>query len=40
MLRAEMEKVKTQLGFKGTLEQFLVSLKQTKKQCLIKRQKK
>jgi hypothetical protein len=31
---------KTQLGFKGTLEQFLVSLKQTKKQCLIKRQKK
>ena len=31
MLRAEMEKVKTQLGFKGTLEQFLVSLKTDKK---------
>lgn len=31
MLRAEMEKVKTQLGFKGTLEQFLVSLKTNKK---------
>ena len=31
MLRAEMEKVKTQLGFKGTLEQFLTSLKTDKK---------
>ena len=31
MLRAEMEKVKTQLGFKGTLERFLVSLKTDKK---------
>ena len=31
MLRAEMEKVKTQLGFKGTLEQFLTSLKTNKK---------
>lgn len=31
ILRAEMEKVKTQLGFKGTLEQFLVSLKTDKK---------
>lgn len=31
MLRAEMEKVKVQLGFKGTLEQFLVSLKTNKK---------
>ena len=31
MLRAEMEKVKAQLGFKGTLEQFLTSLKTDKK---------
>ena len=31
MLRAEMEKVKTQLGFKGSLEQFLTSLKTDKK---------
>ena len=31
MLRAEMEKVKTQLGFKGSLEQFLLSLKTDKK---------
>ena len=31
MLRAEMEKVKTQLGFKGTLEEFLTSLKTDKK---------
>ena len=31
MLRAEMEKVKTQLGFKGSLEQFLSSLKTDKK---------
>ena len=31
MLRAEMEKVKTQLGFKGTLEEFLTSLKTEKK---------
>ena len=31
MLRAEMEKVKKQLGFKGTLEQFLTSLKTNKK---------
>jgi uncharacterized protein (DUF885 family) len=31
MLRAEMEKVKTQLGFKGSLEEFLTSLKTDKK---------
>jgi len=31
MLRAEMEKVKKQLGFKGTLEEFLTSLKTDKK---------
>jgi uncharacterized protein (DUF885 family) len=31
MLRAEMEKVKTQLGFKGSLEEFLLSLKTDKK---------
>ena len=31
MLRAEMEKVKTRLGFKGSLEQFLTSLKTDKK---------
>lgn len=31
MLRAEMEKVKTQLGFKGSVEQFLTSLKTDKK---------
>ena len=31
MLRAEMEKVRTQLGFKGSLEQFLTSLKTDKK---------
>jgi uncharacterized protein (DUF885 family) len=31
MLRAEMEKVKAQLGFKGTLEEFLTSLKTDKK---------
>ena len=31
MLRAEMEKVKTQLGFKGSLEEFLISLKTDKK---------
>lgn len=31
MLRAEMEKVKTQLGFKGSLEQFLTSLKTDEK---------
>ena len=31
MLRAEMEKVKTQLRFKGSLEQFLTSLKTDKK---------
>ena len=31
MLRAEMEKVKTQFGFKGSLEQFLTSLKTDKK---------
>lgn len=31
MLRAEMEKVKAQLGFKGSLEQFLTSLKTDKK---------
>ena len=31
MLRAEMEKVKTKLGFKGSLEQFLTSLKTDKK---------
>ena len=31
MLRAEMEKVKTQLGFKGSLEEFLPSLKTDKK---------
>jgi uncharacterized protein (DUF885 family) len=31
MLRSEMEKVKTQLGFKGTLEQFLNSEKSDKK---------
>ena len=31
MLRAEMEKVRTQLGFKGSLEQFLTSLKTDEK---------
>ena len=31
MLRAEIEKVKTQLGFKGSLEEFLTSLKTDKK---------
>ena len=31
MLRAEMEKVKTQLGFEGSLEEFLLSLKTDKK---------
>ena len=31
MLRAEMEKVKTQFGFKGSLEEFLLSLKTDKK---------
>ena len=31
MLRAEMEKVKTQLGFKGSLEEFLTSLKTDEK---------
>lgn len=38
-IREEMEKVKAQVGYNGTLEELLVHVKMIRKQCHIKLQK-